>query len=135
MQKEFKYIIISLGVSILVAVAKFIAYFATDSMAILSDALESIINVAAAVFAGYSVHLKAKPRDKNHPYGHGKVEFFSIGFEGAMISFAGLLIFYKAVEYFIVHRPLNDISSGVTIIAVTGIDKLFLGLFLIRSGK
>jgi len=135
MQKEFKYIIISLGVSILVAVAKFIAYFATDSMAILSDALESIINVAAAVFAGYSVYLKAKPSDKNHPYGHGKVEFFSIGFEGAMISVAGLFILYKVVAYFLSPHEVVNIGDGLLIFAATGVVNGLLGWYLIRSGK
>lgn len=133
--KEFRYILISLVVSIIVTAGKFIAYFKTGSVAVLSDALESIINVLAALFACYSVYLTAKPRDKNHPYGHGKVEFFSIGFEGGMITIAGLLILYNAVDYFISPRTLNGLNSGIIILAVTGLINLLLGLFLIRSGK
>ena len=77
---------LSLGISLLLTVVKFAAYFFTHSVAILSDALESIINVVAGGFACYSIYLTGRPKDENHPYGHGKVEFFSIGFEGALIS-------------------------------------------------
>lgn len=134
-QKEFRYILISLAVSIVVTAGKFIAYFRTDSVAVLSDALESIINVVAALFACYSIYLAGKPRDKNHPYGHGKIEFFSIGFEGGMITIAGLLILYKAIEYFITPRALNGLHSGIIILAVAGVINFLLGWFLIRSGK
>ena len=82
LRKEFRIILLSLLVSVLLTAAKFTAYFLTHSVAILSDALESIINVVAGAFASYSIYLAGKPRDANHPYGHGKVEFFSIGFEG-----------------------------------------------------
>ncbi len=134
-RKESQYIIYSLLVSILVCGGKFIAYFKTGSVAILSDALESIINVIAAVFAGYSVYLKAKPSDKNHPYGHGKVEFFSIGFEGAMITVAGLFILYKVVDYFISPAALSHLKNGIFIFFLTGIANGLLGWYLIHSGK
>ena len=122
-------------VSLLITAAKFTAYFKTDSVAILSDALESIINVLAALFACYSIYLTAKPRDENHPYGHGKVEFFSIGFEGGMILVAGLLILYTAVIYFLHPRSLNAVHSGILITAGAGLLNLLLGLFLIRAGR
>lgn len=133
--KEFRIIIISLVVSLLITCAKFFAYFTTYSVAILSDALESIINVVAGVFACYSIYLASKPRDVNHPYGHGKVEFFSIGFEGGMITIAGCLILYKAIQYFISPRELQQLNSGIIIVIATGLANLLLGLFLIRSGK
>ena len=75
---------------------KFIAFYLTDSAAILSDALESIINVVAAAFALGSIIIAAKSPDPDHPYGHGKVEYFSAGFEGALIVLAALGIFYAA---------------------------------------
>ena len=75
---------------------KFIAFYLTDSAAILSDALESIINVVAAGFALASIIIAAKRPDPTHPYGHGKVEYFSAGFEGALIVLAALGIFYEA---------------------------------------
>ncbi len=77
---------ISLVIGVILFGGKLTAYFLTGSAAVLSDALESIVNIVAASFALYSLVLSSKPADKEHPYGHGKVEFFSAGFEGAMIS-------------------------------------------------
>ena len=75
---------------------KFFAYFITSSNAILTDAAESIVNVLASAFAFYSIYLSSQPRDINHPYGHGKVEFFAVFVEGSLISMAGLLILFKS---------------------------------------
>lgn len=74
------------------------AYWLTGSSAILSDALESIINVVASAFALWSVLLSAKPPDESHPYGHGKIEFFSAGFEGALIILAAAGIFQQGLK-------------------------------------
>lgn len=126
---------ISLVVSLVLTIAKFIAYFSTHSIAILSDALESIINVVAGVFASYSIYLASKPKDLNHPYGHGKVEFFSIGFEGGMILIAGCLILFKAGQAFVSPRELTKLSGGILIMLAAGIANFLLGLFLTRSGK
>lgn len=115
--------------------AKFLAYYLTHSVAILSDAMESIINVVAGGFASYSIYLSGKPKDANHPYGHGKVEFFSIGFEGAMIFFAGVLILVKAAQYFISPKELHEMSSGLWLLGSTTLANLLLGLYLIRSGR
>ena len=98
------YIRLSFFLSMLICAVKFVAWVMTGSLVILSDALESIINVAAAAFAWYSIYLSNKPRDTEHPYGHGKIEFFSIGFEGAMILIAGIGILVQAVNSFI-HPP------------------------------
>lgn len=122
-------------VSLLLTGVKFIAYFLTHSVAILSDALESIINVVAGAFACYSIYLASKPKDENHPYGHGKVEFFSIGFEGAMIFIAGCLILFKAIQFFITPQPLHEMGQGLILIAITTLANLVLGMFLVRSGK
>ncbi|PSL43698.1 cation diffusion facilitator family transporter [Chitinophaga niastensis] len=135
LKKELRVILVSLIVSFVLTVAKFSAYFMTHSVAILSDALESIINVVAGGFACYSIYLASKPKDANHPYGHGKVEFFSIGFEGAMIFIAGILILVKAAQYFLYPRDLHQIENGLWIVGVTTIANLFLGLYLVRSGK
>ncbi len=125
----------SLVVSFILTVAKFLAYYLTHSVAILSDAMESIINVVAGGFASYSIYLSGKPKDANHPYGHGKVEFFSIGFEGAMIFFAGVLILVKAAQYFISPKELHEMSSGLWLLGSTTLANLLLGLYLIRSGR
>ena len=83
--------LLSLVVSIVLLAAKYQAYRMTGSTAILSDALESIVNVVAAVFALGGIAFAAQPADRNHPYGHGKIEFFSAAFEGGLIAFAAVL--------------------------------------------
>ncbi|NSL86650.1 cation diffusion facilitator family transporter [Chitinophaga solisilvae] len=135
LKKELRVILLSLVVSFILTLAKFAAYYVTHSVAILSDAMESIINVVAGAFASYSIYLSGKPRDANHPYGHGKVEFFSIGFEGAMIFFAGVLIMFKAVQYFISPRELHGMDSGLWLLGATTVANLLLGLYLQRAGK
>ncbi|MBC9915497.1 cation diffusion facilitator family transporter [Chitinophaga varians] len=135
LRRELRVILVSLIVSFILTVAKFVAYYLTHSVAILSDAMESIINVVAGGFASYSIYLSGKPKDANHPYGHGKVEFFSIGFEGAMIFFAGVLILFKAVQYFITPKELHEMSSGLWLLGSTTLANLLLGLYLIRSGR
>lgn len=134
-RKEFNIVLGSLAISILIAAGKFIAYFHTHSVAILSDALESIINVVAGGFACYSIYLANRPRDLNHPYGHGKVEFFSIGFEGSMIFMAGCLILFEAVDHFIHPQQLSRLGNGIAIIAITGGLNWGLGIFLRRQGR
>jgi divalent metal cation (Fe/Co/Zn/Cd) transporter len=84
-------------VSIVLLAAKYQAYLLTGSTAILSDALESIVNVVAAVFALGGLLFAGRPADRNHPYGHGKIEFFSAAFEGGLIAFAAVVIIYEVV--------------------------------------
>ena len=88
-------VLLSFVVSVLIMVAKFAVYYASGSTTLLTDALESIINVVAACFAYYSIYLASLPKDLNHPYGHGKVEFFAVGFEGSLILIAGITIIYN----------------------------------------
>lgn len=126
---------ISLVVSFVLTAAKFMAYFLTHSVAILSDALESIINVVAGAFACYSIYLTGKPKDQNHPYGHGKVEFFSIGFEGAMIFIAGILILFKAFQHIFLDKQVDDVTNGLWIEAATTLANLWLALFLRAAGR
>lgn len=111
--------------------AKFIAYFLTSSNAILTDAAESIVNVLASSFAFYSIYLSAQPRDSNHPYGHGKVEFFSVFVEGSLIFLAGAIISVKSVFNLIYPHQITAILNGALIIGATGIVNFILGYFLI----
>jgi len=83
---------VSLAVGLLLSVVKMWAWYSTGSSAIMSDALESLINVATALMAIGAIWVSTRPADGTHPYGHGKVEFFSSGAEGAMILLAGLAI-------------------------------------------
>lgn len=114
---------------------KFTAFFITHSNAILTDAVESIVNIIASGFAFYSIYLSAQPKDENHPYGHGKVEFFSVFLEGGLIFIAGILILGKAVYNIFFPEQIENILEGITIIAATGIVNFILGTHLIRQGK
>lgn len=127
--------IISLVISFLLFFGKLSAYYLTGSAAVLSDALESIVNIVAASFALYSLILMSKPADKEHPYGHGKVEFFSAGFEGALIIIAAFAIIAYAVRDIIYPREISSLDTGAGIITGASIINLFLGIYLIRTGR
>ena len=116
-------------------VAKFIAYLLTGSVAILTDALESIVNVAAAFIGLYSLYIAALPRDRNHPYGHGKAEFVSAAVEGTLIAAAGAIIFYKGIKSFIEPEALQQLNVGAWLIGGTAVANWLLGYFAERRGK
>jgi len=115
--------------------AKFVAYFITHSNAILTDALESIVNVLASGFAFYSIYLATLPKDTNHPYGHGKVEFFSAFLEGTLISIAGIIIILKSGYDLLFPKPIFQLFEGAAIIGATGVVNLIVGYYLIDMGK
>lgn len=134
-QLRWRAIIASLAVGITLLAVKFFAYTLTGSAAILSDALESIINVVASGFALYSILLSARPPDKSHPYGHGKIEFFSAGFEGALITLAAVAILYEALPKLAAPLPLVRLDLGILLVVGAGVVNLLLGGFLVRTGK
>lgn len=123
------------AVSVLLLIVKFIAYFFTYSVAILTDALESIANLVAGLIGLYSIYLAAQPSDENHPYGHGKAEFLSAAVEGTMIGIAGLVILYKAFDQLIHPVTLNRLDIGMLLIAGTAIANYTLGSICIAAGK
>ena len=125
---------LSLLISLLLMGAKFYTYHLTCSSAVLSDALESIINVVAAAFAVVSVWLAAQPPDADHPYGHGKIEYFSAGFEGALIIFAAIGIFKTGIDRILVPQPIANVDFGLAILVAASTVNLLLGLGLIRVG-
>ncbi|VBB43155.1 Cation diffusion facilitator family transporter (modular protein) [uncultured Desulfatiglans sp.] len=114
---------------------KFYAYHLTGSSAILSDALESIINVVASAFALGSVILAQKPPDASHPYGHGKIEYFSAGFEGALIIVAAVGIFVSGISHILDPRPLPCLESGLVLLAGAAVVNLALGAALLKYGR
>jgi len=126
---------VSLAVSILLLVVKFFAYYLTNSQAILSDALESIVNVAAATLALFIIHISTKPADRDHPYGHGKAEYFSSVFEGALISFAAMMIFIESIDAILRGRQIMRIDLGLVLIIGAGVANALLGFYLVRLGK
>ncbi len=115
--------------------AKFGAYFLTSSNFVLTDAAESIVNVLASSFAFFSIYLAAMPRDENHPYGHGKVEYLSAFIEGALIGIAALTILVKSVYSLFYPNPIHDLLVGAAIIGATGIANGIMGWYMIRKGK
>lgn len=123
------------GISVLLLVIKFIAYFTTHSVSILTDALESIVNVAAGGIGLYSLYVAAKPKDKDHPYGHGKAEFLSAAVEGTMIGVAGTIIMYKAIQHLVTPVPLHQIDLGIWLVGATAIINFILGFYCVRIGK
>lgn len=120
--------------SVTLLITKLIAYFLTNSVAILTDALEGIVNVVAGFFGLYSLYLSAKPRDDDHPYGHGKIEFVSAAIEGTMIFIAGLLIIYTAIIHLLHPGELNKLDIGILLIAVTAGLNFITGTICVRAG-
>jgi cation diffusion facilitator family transporter len=123
------------AISVLLLAVKIIAYLATHSVAILTDALESIVNVAAGFIGLYSLYVAAKPSDFDHPYGHGKAEFISAAVEGTMIAVAGVLILYKAIVQLVHPVELHQLDYGMLLIAVTAVANFTMGFFCLRIGK
>lgn len=115
---------------------KFLAYKITGSTAVLSDALESVVNVVAAAFALWAVKAAEAPPDENHPYGHGKFEFVTAVFEGGLISFAALMIGYEAIVSLVRGPVMPDLGGwGLVVMLVAGGLNGALGLTLIGIGK
>ncbi|WP_084502461.1 cation diffusion facilitator family transporter [Fundidesulfovibrio putealis] len=126
---------ISFAAGVIILLFKFVAYYATNSAALLSDALESIINVIASAFAMWSIHLAKTPPDANHPYGHGKVEYFSALLEGVLIIIAAGCILYTAFPKILEPEELTRLDYGLLVSVVASAMNLALGLFLIRQGR
>lgn len=122
-------------ISLLLLGIKFTAYFMTHSNAILTDALESIVNVVAGGFALYSIWYASQPKDENHPYGHGKIEFMSAGFEGGLIFIAGLTIIGNSIWALFQPPRIHSLESGVWLSAATGLVNFIMGRILISKGK
>ena len=123
------------AVAVILFFLKLAAYYLTQSVAVLTDALESTVNVIAGFIALYSLYVAAKPRDEDHPYGHGKAEFLSAAVEGALVFMAGLIIVYEAIMNLIHSHALEKLDKGIYIIAFTAIVNYIVGAICIRKGK
>ena len=123
------------GISVLLLIIKFIAYYLTNSVSILTDALESIVNVAAGFIGLYSLYVAAMPRDQNHPYGHGKAEFLSAAIEGTLITSAGAIIIYKAIRSLITPVELQKLDYGIYLVAAAALINYIVGFITERKGK
>jgi cation diffusion facilitator family transporter len=125
----------SLAVAVVMLVGKLAAYGLTGSAAIFSDALESVVHLAATAVAGFSLWYAAQPPDPAHPYGHGKIAYVSSGLEGALILVAAVAIGYEAVSALVEGPELQNLGVGLAITAALGLVNLVLGLALIRVGR
>ena len=123
------------AISLLLLIVKFFAYYITHSVAILTDALESIANVAAGLIGLYSLYVAAKPRDFDHPYGHGKAEFLSAAVEGTLIVSAGAIILYKAIKNLLYPIPIHRVDFGIWLVAATAVVNFILGYYCLLIGK
>jgi cation diffusion facilitator family transporter len=127
--------LISLLVGLLMLVMKMGGYLITNSAAVLSDALESVVHVIATALTFYIILLIGRPADQDHPYGYGKAEYFSAGLEGALIVVAAIAIIYEAIHDMIRGSTLHKLDTGVIVVALAGGINLVLGYYLIRTGK
>jgi cation diffusion facilitator family transporter len=118
--------------SVALLLTKLVAFILTGSVAILTDALESIVNVVAGFFGLFSLYLAAKPRDADHPYGHGKIEFVSSAVEGSMIFIAGTFIIYEATANLIHPSALRQLDLGIMLIGATAILNFIAGTICVR---
>lgn len=123
------------GVGIILFIMKVFAWYLTQSVAILTDALESTVNVIAGLIGVYSLYVSAKPKDRDHPYGHGKAEFISAAVEGTLITIAGFIIVYESIDNLIHPHTIQKLDYGILLVATTGIINYIAGFICINTGK
>lgn len=125
----------SLVVAFALLAVKTVAWLLTGSAAVLSDAAETLVNVATAAFALYSVRLADAPPDDDHPYGHGKIEDLAGALEGALISMAGVLIAYEGVRQLIIGGTPERLTVGLALTGAAGAANLALGVWLLNVSR
>lgn len=123
------------GVAVLLFSVKLFAYFLTQSVSILTDALESIANVGAGFIGLFSLYIAAQPKDQNHPYGHGKAEFLSAGVEGSLIIIAGAVIVYQSLHSLMYPHTIHQLDYGMILVGATALVNYVMGAISIYKGK
>lgn len=135
MNRNVKVALGTLAVSVVVLALKTAAYYSTYSLAVMSDALETVVNVVTAVVALYAVQFAAVPADEDHPYGHGKSEYLSASFEGGLVFFAGMAIVFQAIQSFFVPNEKLDVFNGNSFLITATVINFFTGIYLVRHGS
>ena len=130
---NFQKIVVVVGALLLIT--KFTAYFITNSVAIFTDAVESIVNVVAGGIGLYALYLSAQPADKTHPFGHGRVELISATVEGSMIAVAGVLIIFEAVKDLMDPKEISSLDIGLLLIIFAAAVNFIIGTIAVRKGK
>jgi cation diffusion facilitator family transporter len=126
---------LSIAVALLTIVLKGAAGYITNSMGLISDAMESFVNLASAMFALAMVTIAARPADDGHPYGHHKAEYFSSGFEGILIIGAALAIGWVAVARLLAPQPLEQLGWGLALSVVSSAFNAGLAFMLFRAAR
>lgn len=126
---------IVLAVGLLIMGIKLCAWLITGSVAVLSDALESLVNISAGTFSLYALWLSTRPHDTDHPYGHGKIQFISAGVEGSMILIAAVAIFWKSIDTLVDPEPVEQIPVGIVLTFLAGVLHWVMGSFMIKKGR
>ncbi|MCZ4694475.1 cation transporter [Ancylomarina euxinus] len=122
-------------VTVILFVGKFIAYYLTNSVGILTDAMESTVNVLTGFISLYSISVALKPRDEDHPFGHGKIEAISASIEGILIIIAGLIIIFEALKRLFYPGEIQQLDIGILIVAIAGLINYILGYYSIKIGR
>ncbi|MEI7818298.1 MAG: cation diffusion facilitator family transporter, partial [Desulfuromonadales bacterium] len=130
---NFQKVVVVTGVVLFIV--KLVAWYLTNSVAILTDALESTVNVTSGFIGLYSLYISAKPKDTLHPYGHGKVEFISAAIEGTLIACAGLLIIYEAAKNLGDPQPVAQLDYGILLITATAAINYLVGALAVKKGR
>src|SRR5690349_12924661 len=126
---------LSVAAAVFTIVLKLVAWWLTDSVGLLSDAAESLVNLAAAVIALVMVRWAAQPPDEEHAYGHEKAEYFSAGAEGGMIFIAAITIAWFAIDRLLHPASIENAGVGLLVSAVASVINLVVGVVLLRSGR
>lgn len=132
-KQRIQTVVVLVGLGLMAA--KFVAFFATNSAAILTDAMESIVNVIAGFISLYSIRLASRPKDFDHPFGHGKIELISASIEGLMISAAGAMIIYEGVCRLISPVEIESLDFGIGVVAFAGVVNYVMGSVSIHFGR
>jgi cation diffusion facilitator family transporter len=130
-----RYAWLSIAASVVIIGLKGYAYWVTDSVGLLSDALESIVNLVSACVALVALTIASRPADEDHPYGHDKAEYFSSGLEGGMILIAAIGISVAAVERLLHPRPLEQVGLGLVVSFVASVINLVVARILLAAGR
>ena len=130
-----RYAWISIGAAVLTMALKTLAYLLTGSVGLLSDALESLVNLAGALMALAMLTIAARPADEDHAYGHSKAEYFSSGVEGTLILIAAVSIVIAAFPRLITPQPLEQVGLGLVVSVGASLINFVAALILLRAGK
>lgn len=130
-----KALLISLFISAISLSLKIVAFFVTGSTAALSDSLESVVHFVAVVFVVYGYYVSTKPADDDHHYGHERIEFLSVGAEGAIIMVAGVTIIYHSIKSILFGVEIQNMDVGIALLVGAALINLLLGSYVLRVGR